>query len=243
MDSISEPQNETRGVQAVKSVGYAKSAKCAFWKVKEKVNKLHPTVQTCALWVLLLVCGGAQIGGTAPAASRKEEALNLQNKFANSLNLSRKLLIESRALTQSYKLWKLPGSHLDFVGSAHTFPSLSISSRDWLKLQKGDRLRLLNEALRVFPAFLKVLEKREYKEKGPLLDQIISVRLDLRDLLQHIRLQMENLGVRTPGALTTPLVSGREWCNRLLTYQALRRMEMTMQRAVREFTALRLAAN
>ncbi|XP_053327609.1 interleukin-27 subunit alpha [Spea bombifrons] len=149
---------------------------------------------------------------------------------------------------------KLPGTHLDLALADNTFPSLSIGSSDWLRLQAEDRLRLMNEALQVYPGFLEELEKWETQEASLKTNQaggkqshfshkINRARLDLRDLLQHVQFQMSSLGMNVPQPVTPQNLpeTGSEWHKRLLMYQALRGMEKTVYRVVREYTALCLA--
>ncbi|KAM3916871.1 interleukin-27 subunit alpha [Leptodactylus fuscus] len=171
--------------------------------------------------------------------------VNLGHEFNKTLKLSRKLLRESRLLTHHYRMWKLPGSHLDFTGTSHNLTSVAINVSAWLELQPSDRLRFLSEALQVYPVYLEELEKMEKEEikeglPSPLKRSIAHVRLDLRDLLLHIHRQMSLLGLsHTKISAPEPQRTGAtDWHNCLKMYQVLRTMEKTLLRAVREYSIL-----
>ncbi|XP_077130209.1 interleukin-27 subunit alpha [Ranitomeya variabilis] len=189
--------------------------------------------------VLGWVAEGAPISTSTPPKS-----VNLGHEFGKTLKLSRNLLRESRLLTHQYRMWKLPGSHLDFTGTSLNLTSVAVNITVWLKLKPSDRLRFLSDALQVYPVYLEELEKwekRETKEgSAPLKRSISCVRLDLRDLLHHIHRQMSSLGLNHTKASSPESLWGgaNDWCTRVKMYQVLRTMEQTLLRAVREYTIL-----
>ncbi|KAG9472158.1 interleukin-27 subunit alpha [Eleutherodactylus coqui] len=187
---------------------------------------------------------GWTVEGAPVSNSTTTKSINLGQDFSKTLKLSRRLLQESRLLTHHYRMWKLPGSHLDFTGTSSNFTSVPINISTWLKLQPSDRLRFLSDALQVYPVYLEELEKWEKEEtkKGSTtpLKSVTHVRLDLRDLLYHIHRQMSSLGLNQTKVLSLerPWSGASHWCTHLKMYQALRAMEQTLLRAVREYTIL-----
>ncbi|KAM5151714.1 interleukin-27 subunit alpha [Mantella aurantiaca] len=205
------------------------------------MNKLIPG----ALWMPVLL-GGIVWCWAADGAPVTDVSISksLVEDFSRTLKLSRKLLKDSRNLTHNYQLLKLPGSHLDITGSDHMFPSVTVSVASWLTLQAGDRLRLLNEALHTYPIYLEQLEKWEKKEEDDeapnLKEMATKVRIDLRDLLHHIKQQMTSLGINPSPHLKqhSVLTHANDWHNHVQMYRALRSLERTLFRAVRDYTAL-----
>ncbi|KAM4023991.1 interleukin-27 subunit alpha [Anomaloglossus baeobatrachus] len=190
--------------------------------------------------VLVWIAEGAPLSTSTPTKS-----VNLGYEFGKTLKLSRKLLRESRLLTHHYRMWKLPGSHLDFTGTSLNFTSVAINFTTWLKLKPSDRLRFLSDALQVYPMYLEELEKWEKEETKegsppPLKKCVTFVRFDLRDLLHHIHRQMSSLGLSHTKASSPEHLWGgaNDWCARVKMYQVLRTMEQTLLRAVREYTIL-----
>ncbi|XP_073491226.1 interleukin-27 subunit alpha [Aquarana catesbeiana] len=156
------------------------------------MNKLIPG----ALWLPLLgglvwcwAADGAPVTGTSTSKSQVDD-------FSKTLILSRKLLKDSRFLSHTYRLWNLPGSHLDFSETDQMFPSVTIDISSWLRLQTGDRLQVLSQALHIYPVYLEHLEKWEKKQEedeAPNLRATVSkFRIDLRDLLHHIKQQVSS---------------------------------------------------
>ncbi|XP_041432468.1 uncharacterized protein LOC121398042 isoform X2 [Xenopus laevis] len=176
----------------------------------------------------------------APMKAAKHERVNLWDEFSNSLKLSKKLLNQSRNLKNIYvKTW-LEGAQVTFSRSMGNLPLASISIKDWLRLKEGERLRLLHEGLQVFPVYLNKMEEWREKEGSgqsgdahiPFAELISIVRLDLRDLLHHIKIQMSLFKV-TPSEVTVrePYFDGSDWHSRIQMFQALRSMEQFLFRA------------
>ncbi|XP_063789086.1 interleukin-27 subunit alpha [Pseudophryne corroboree] len=150
----------------------------------------------CVHWLPVLLCGiiwGWAVDGAPVTGGMTVKDGSLLDDFGRSLKLSRKLLRETRSLAHGYRLWKLPGAHLDFIGHSQNVPSVSISFGSWLKILPGERLRLLNGALQVFPVYLEELEKWVIEDTSNrashLKEKVTNVRLHLRDLLHHIQNQ------------------------------------------------------
>ncbi|XP_044159140.1 interleukin-27 subunit alpha-like isoform X2 [Bufo gargarizans] len=169
------------------------------------------------------------------------KSVSLGHDFRKTLTLSRKLLQESRLLTHDYRMWKLPGSHLDFTGSFLNLTSVAINITTWLKLQPSERLRFLSDTLQVYPVYLGELEKWEKEETkegspSPLKSSVTHVRLDLRDLLHHIHRQMSLLGLNHTKVSSQehPWGGARNWSTHLKMYQVLRTMEQTLLRAMQK---------
>ncbi|XP_075035110.1 interleukin-27 subunit alpha [Mixophyes fleayi] len=206
------------------------------------------TLISGACWLPVLLCGiirGPLVDGAPTIGGMTQLTDILNDDFNNSLKLSKKLLRETRLLTHDYRLWKLPGAHLAFLaGRSQNVPNVSIDFDSWLKLQPGDRLRLLNEALHVFPVYLDELETwlkgETHGISAHLKVKVPNVRFSLRDLLLHMQRQISSRGVSPPKVLSPTKLptDGKDWCSRVQMFQALKALEQGLLRAVRDYTML-----
>ncbi|XP_053871100.1 LOW QUALITY PROTEIN: interleukin-27 subunit alpha-like [Malaclemys terrapin pileata] len=166
----------------------------------------------------------------------------MQAEFGSSLKLARKLLAETKILTQQFVSERLAGAKLPFpvLAKSGILPPMSCTAQQWLALPALQRLREMRRALVVFRGYVQILGR---KDPG-LAQGLEEISLDLRDLMHHIDYQVWGSGQPTlppPGPPAPPILQHPSaWSNLQESYLVLRAMETFLGRVVREFTLLRV---
>ncbi|XP_050808383.1 interleukin-27 subunit alpha-like isoform X2 [Gopherus flavomarginatus] len=167
----------------------------------------------------------------------------MQAEFGSSLKLARKLLVETKILTQQFVSERLAGAKLPFpsLSKSGLLPPTSHTAQQWLALPALQRLREMRGALVAFQGYVEVLGRRD---PGLALG-LEEISLDLRDLTHHVDYQVCGSGQpapRLPGPPAAPriLQHPSEWSNLQESYLVLRAMETFLGRVVRDFTLLHM---
>ncbi|TFJ96104.1 Interleukin-27 subunit alpha [Platysternon megacephalum] len=167
----------------------------------------------------------------------------MQVEFGSSLKLARKLLAETKILTQRFVSERLAGAKLPFpiLAKSGLLPPTSRTAQQWLALPALQRLREVRRALVVFRGYAEVLGRRD----PGLAQGLEEIGLDLRDLMHHVDYQVWGSGPPAPpppGPPAAPriLQHPSDWSNLQESYLVLRAMETFLGRVVREFTLLRM---
>ncbi|XP_039394266.1 interleukin-27 subunit alpha-like [Mauremys reevesii] len=167
----------------------------------------------------------------------------MQAEFGSSLKLARKLLVETKILTQQFVSERLAGAKLPFPGLSNSglLPPTSRTAQQWLALPALRRLREMRRALGLFRGYVEVVGRRE----PGLARGLHEISLDLRDLMHHVDYQVGGSGQpapQPPGPPGAPriLQHPSDWSNLQESYLVLRAMETFLGRVVRDFTLLRV---
>ncbi|XP_044869317.1 interleukin-27 subunit alpha-like isoform X2 [Mauremys mutica] len=116
----------------------------------------------------------------------------MQAEFGSSLKLARKLLVETKILTQQFVSERLAGARLPFPGLSNSglLPPTSRTAQQWLALPALRRLREMRRALGLFRGYVELVGRRE----PGLARGLQEIGLDLRDLMHHVDYQPGCLG-------------------------------------------------
>ncbi|XP_058568122.1 interleukin-27 subunit alpha isoform X2 [Neofelis nebulosa] len=181
----------------------------------------------------------------------------LRREFKVSLHLARKLFSEVRTQAHRFAESHLPGVSLDLLPLGDQLPNVSLTFRAWHSLSDPERLCFLFMTLRPFHALLGSLGSQGGWTSSEKIE-LWTMRLDLRDLQQHLHFQVLAAGLNLPEEeddkeRKEPLpgapsglsrVSGQpSWPQLLHTYQLLHSLELVLARAVRDLLLLSQAGN
>ncbi|XP_075384242.1 interleukin-27 subunit alpha [Tenrec ecaudatus] len=206
------------------------------------------------LLLLSLLLARAGVWGFPRPPGRPPLSLQeLRREFTVSLHLARKLLSEVQELAHGFAEYHLPGVNLDFLPLGGQLPDIALTFRAWRRLSDSERLCLLFTTLRPFHVLL-------LRGLGPQSGwtrseraQLWDLRLNLRDLQQHLRFQVLAAGFSLPeeeeeeeekgrptGTPESPsqLSAQASWPQLLSTYQFLHSLELVLSRAMRDLLLL-----
>ncbi|XP_006183128.1 interleukin-27 subunit alpha [Camelus ferus] len=211
-----------------------------------------------SLLLLSLLLALAGVWGFPRPPGRSPLSLQeLQREFKVSLHLARKLLSEVRVQAHHFAESHLPGVNLDLLPLGEQLPNVSLTFQAWRGLSDSERLCFLYMTFRPFHAMLGVLGSQGVWTSSERM-HLWAIRLDLRDLQQHLRFQVLASGVDLPeeeameeekgllpGAVGGPSqVSAQvSWPQLLYTYQLLHSLELVLSRAVWDLLLLSKAGN
>ncbi|XP_025709665.1 interleukin-27 subunit alpha isoform X2 [Callorhinus ursinus] len=202
-----------------------------------------------SLLLLSLLLARAGVWGFPRPPGRSPLSLQeLRREFKVSLQLARKLFSEAES--------HLPGVSLDLLPLGHQLPNVSLTFQAWHSLSDSERLCFLSMMLRPFHALLGGLGSQRGWTSSEKM-QLWTMRLDLRDLQQHLRFQVLAAGLnlpeeeneerkglpeRAPGG-PSHMSAQLSWPQLLYTYQLLHSLELVLARAVRDLLLLSQAGN
>lgn len=213
-----------------------------------------------SLLLLSLLLARAGVWGFPRPPGRPPLSLQeLQREFKVSLHLARKLLSEVRVQARHFAESHLPGVNLDLLPLGEQLPNVSLNFQAWRGLSDPERLCFLSMTLRPFHTLLGGLGSQGFWTSSERM-QLWAIRLDLRDLQQHLRFQVLAAGFNLPGQEEEENEAGKEmlpgapggpskpaaqvsWPRLLYTYQLLRSLELVLSRAMRDFLLLSRAGN
>ncbi|XP_027469035.1 interleukin-27 subunit alpha isoform X1 [Zalophus californianus] len=210
-----------------------------------------------SLLLLSLLLARAGVWGFPRPPGRSPLSLQeLRREFKVSLQLARKLFSEVRTQAHRFAESHLPGVSLDLLPLAHQLPNVSLTFQAWHSLSDSERLCFLSMMLRPFHALLGGLGSQRGWTSSEKM-QLWTMRLDLRDLQQHLRFQVLAAGLnlpeeeneerkglpeRAPGG-PSHMSAQLSWPQLLYTYQLLHSLELVLARAVRDLLLLSQAGN
>ncbi|XP_058894208.1 interleukin-27 subunit alpha [Kogia breviceps] len=211
-----------------------------------------------SLLLLSLLLARAGVWGFPRPPGRPLRSLQeLQREFKVSLHLARKLLSEVRVQARDFAESHLPGVNLDLLPLGEQLPNVSLTFQAWRGLSDPERLRFLSMTLHPFHTLLGGLGSQGFWTSSERL-KLWAMRLDLRDLQQHLRFQVLAAGFNLPedeeneegegllpgapgGSLQMP--AQVSWPRLLYTYQSLHSLETVLSRAVRDLLLLSQTGN
>ncbi|KAM8777557.1 interleukin-27 subunit alpha [Rhynchonycteris naso] len=207
------------------------------------------------LLFLLLVRAGVW-GFPRPPGRAPLRLQELQEEFKVSLHLARKLLSGVQAQAHGFAESHLPGVNVDLLPMGEQLPNVSLTFRAWRSLSDPERLFFLFMTLRPFQALLGGLGSPGSWASSERV-RLWAIRLDLRDLLRHLRFQMLAAGFNLPedeeddkeneegkgllpGTLGSPSQGSApvSWPQLLYNYRLLHSLELVLSRAVRDLLLL-----
>uniref|UniRef100_G3T383 Interleukin-27 subunit alpha n=2 Tax=Loxodonta africana TaxID=9785 RepID=G3T383_LOXAF len=209
------------------------------------------------LLLLSLLLARAGVWGFPRPPGRPPLSLQeLQREFTVSLRLARKLLSEVQGLAHRFAEHHLPGVSLDLLPLGEQLPNVSLTFQAWRHLPDPERLCFLSMMLRPFHALLGGLGSQNGWTSSERM-QLWAMRLDLRDLQQHLHFQVLAAGFNLPeeenkegkelllAALGSPsqMSAQASWPQLLYTYQLLHSLELVLSRAMRDLLLLSQAGN
>ncbi|XP_045141621.1 interleukin-27 subunit alpha [Echinops telfairi] len=222
-------------------------------------TQLHRSVAEKGLGLLLLslLLARAGIWGFPRPPGRPSLSLQeLRREFTVSLHLARKLLSEVQELAHGFAEYHLPGVNLDFLPLGGQLPDVALTFGAWRHLSDSERLCLLSTTLRPFHVLLQGLGPQSGWTRSERA-QLWALRLNLRDLQQHLRFQVLAAGSSLPedeeeeeeeegekglptGTPESPsqMSAQASWPQLLSTYQLLHSLELVLSRAMRDLLLL-----
>uniref|UniRef100_A0A8C3X3G1 Interleukin-27 subunit alpha n=1 Tax=Catagonus wagneri TaxID=51154 RepID=A0A8C3X3G1_9CETA len=214
-----------------------------------------------SLLLLSLLLARAGVWGFPRPPGRPPLSLQeLQREFKVSLHLARKLLSEVRVQARHFAELHLPGVNLEHLPLGEQLPDVSLNFQAWRGLSDPERLCFLSVTLRPFHILLGGLGSQGFWTSSERM-RLWAIRLDLRDLQQHLRFQVLAAGFKLPeldeeeeseegkellpGALGGPSKPAAQvsWPRLLYAYQLLHSLELVLSRAMRDFLLLSQAGN